>query len=188
MSRRGAPAIVQVVAVADNGVIGCDGTLPWRLKSDMAHFKAKTMGAPVLMGRKTYQSLPRAPLPGRTNIVVTRDKDFTAAGALVAPSIEAALEAARGDALRRASDIMIIGGAEIFDATLPVADRIELTRVHAAPAGDTYFPAPDPREWREVAREDRPAGPGDDASFSIMTYERAGAGGHASQSSIPDKA
>jgi len=166
------PAIVHVVAVAENGVIGRNGTLPWRLKSDMAHFRKTTMGAPVLMGRKTYQSLPRAPLPGRTNIVITRDKNFVAPGALVAPSVEAALDAARGDALRRGSDIMVIGGAEIFDATMPVTDRIALTRVHASPTGDTHFPDLDPGAWHEVARQDHPAGPGDDAAFSIRTYDR----------------
>lgn len=166
------PVIVQVVAVADNGVIGRNGTLPWRLKSDMAHFKRTTMNAPVVMGRKTYQSLPRAPLPGRTNIVVTRDKDFTAPGVLVATTLAAALDAARGDALRRGSDIMVIGGAEIFAATLPATGRIELTRVHASPQGDTYFAEPDPAVWREIARNDRPAGPDDDAPYSIRTYER----------------
>ena len=172
MTVTGSPTIVHVVAVAENGVIGRDGGMPWRLKSDMAHFRATTMAAPVLMGRKTYQSLPRAPLAGRTNIVITRDRNFIAPGAIVATSVAAALDVARGDALRRASDIMVIGGADIFAATLPMTDRIEFTRVHASPQGDTYFPKLAPEEWREVARRDLPAGPGDDAPFSIRTYER----------------
>jgi dihydrofolate reductase len=171
--RAASPALVQVVAVAENGVIGRDGALPWRLKSDMAHFRALTMGKPVVMGRKTYQSLQKKPLPGRTNIVVTRDISFTAPGALVATSLAAALDAARGDALRRSADgIMIIGGAEIFNATLPLTDRVELTRVHASPQGDTHFADLASSDWRDVAHHDYPAGPGDEATFSIHTYER----------------
>jgi dihydrofolate reductase len=166
------PAVVQVVAVAENGVIGRNGTLPWRLKSDMAHFRKVTMGKPVVMGRKTWQSLPKKPLPGRTNIVVTRDASFSATGALVATSVEAALAAARGDALRRGSDIAVIGGADIFSETLPLTDRVEFTRVHVSPAGDTYFADLPTASWRDVARRDHPAGPGDEAAFSIHTYER----------------
>src|SRR5690242_13541873 len=112
-------SIVLVVAVAENGVIGRNGALPWRLKSDMAYFRKVTMGKPVVMGRKTWDSLPRKPLPGRTNIVVTRDASFAAPGALVVTSVDAALIAARGDALRRGVDeIAVIGGNEIFAATL----------------------------------------------------------------------
>jgi dihydrofolate reductase len=167
------PALVLVVAVAENGVIGRRGALPWRLKSDMAHFKAVTMGTPMIMGRKTWDSLPKKPLPGRTNIVMTRDASFTAPGALVAASVERALDAARGDALRRgAGSISVIGGAEIFNATLPVADRIAFTRVHLAPAGDTFFPPLAAAEWREAGKHDHPAGPGDEAAFTILTYER----------------
>lgn len=173
MSAAAVPALVQVVAVAENGIIGRDGALPWRLKSDMAHFRALTMGKPVVMGRKTYQSLQKKPLPGRTNIVLTRDALFTAPGALVATSLEAALLAARGDALRRSVDsIMIIGGADIFNATLPLADRVEFTRVHASPEGDTRFAELPAADWREVAHRDYPAGPGDEAAFSIHTYAR----------------
>lgn len=172
MSEAVSPAIVQVVAVAENGVIGRGGDLPWRLKSDMAHFKALTTGKPVVMGRKTWQSLHKKPLPGRTNIVVTRDKDFSAPGALVATSVDAALAAARGDALRRGSDIAVIGGADIFNATLPKTDRVAFTRVHASPQGDTHFADLPASEWRETARRDHPAGPDDDAAFSILTFER----------------
>src|SRR5437763_12194709 len=107
--------IVIIAAIAENGVIGRGGTMPWRLKSDMRHFRSATMGKPVLMGRKTYLSLSIKPLPGRTNIVVSRDKNFAAPSVLVAPSLEAALEAARGDSLRRGADsIMIIGGADLY--------------------------------------------------------------------------
>ncbi len=167
------PSIVLVVAVAENGVIGRDGALPWRLKSDMAHFRALTMGKPVVMGRKTWATLSRKPLPGRTNIVITRNSAFTAAGALVVPSVSAALAVARGDALRRGADaIMVIGGGEIFSETLPLADRLELTCVHALPEGDATFPAFAEDEWHEIARQDHPAGPDDEASFSIMTYVR----------------
>ena len=165
--------VILVVAVAENGVIGRAGALPWRLKSDMAHFKARTIGKPVVMGRKTWDSLPRKPLPERTNIVISRDTGFAAAGALVAPTIGSALETARGDALRRGVDeIMVIGGSQIFALTLPLAARIEFTRVHARPDGDTVFQELAAGEWHEAARRDFPAGPDDETSFSILTYER----------------
>ncbi|MGZ5804827.1 MAG: dihydrofolate reductase [Xanthobacteraceae bacterium] len=167
------PRVVLVVAVAENGVIGSNGALPWRLKSDMAFFKSVTMNRPLLMGRKTWDSLPRKPLPGRTNVVLTRDASFAATGALVATSLEAALAAARGDALRRGVDeIAVIGGSDIFALTMPLADRIEFTRVHASPKGDTTFPELPAAMWREAARRDFPAGPNDDARFTILTYER----------------
>jgi dihydrofolate reductase len=165
--------IVLVVAVAENGVIGRNGTLPWRLKSDMVYFRKVTMGKPIVMGRKTWDSLPRKPLPGRTNIVVTRDASFTAAGALVVTSVDGALVAARGDALRRGTDeIAVIGGNEVFAATLPLADRVELTRVKLRPEGDVYFPELDSASWREVSSQDYKAGPEDDADFTILTYRR----------------
>jgi dihydrofolate reductase len=170
------PRIVLVVAVAENGVIGSHGTLPWRLKSDMAHFKDATLNRPVVMGRKTWESLPRKPLPGRTNIVLTRHKDFAAPGALVASSLDYALAAARGDALRRgAGEIAVIGGAEIFALTLPLADRLDFTRVHANPKGDTVFPDFPLSMWREAARREFPVAPGDEAAFTRISYER-GAG------------
>jgi dihydrofolate reductase len=165
--------VVLVVAVAENGVIGRNGALPWRSKSDMVQFRNITIGKPVVMGRKTWTSLPRKPLPGRTNIVVSRDAEFAAAGALVATTIEVALDAARADALRRGvDDIMVIGGSEIFAATLPLADRIELTRVHLKVTGDVVFPPLDAGTWQEVARRDCDAGPEDEANFSILTYQR----------------
>jgi dihydrofolate reductase len=164
--------IVIIAAVADNGVIGHGGVMPWRLKSDMQHFRALTAGKPVVMGRKTYLSLSIKPLPGRTNIVVTRDAGFTAPGVLVAPGLDAALEAARGDALRRGgAEIMVIGGAEIYAQAMPRASRLEITRIHARPEGDTHFPAID-AGWTEVARAAHPAGPNDDASYDLVSYRR----------------
>lgn len=163
--------IVIIAAVAENGVIGRGGTMPWRLKSDMKHFRALTMGKPVVMGRKTYESLHVKPLPGRTNIVVTRDAKFTAPGVLVAPSLEAALQAARGDALRRGGDaIMVIGGAELYAQAMPLAQRLEITQIHMQIEGDSSFPAIDPAIWREAARETRPAGPDDDAAYDFVSY------------------
>ena len=168
--------IVVIAAVADNGVIGRGGTMPWRLKSDMRHFRALTFGKPVVMGRKTYHSLQIKPLPGRTNIVVTRDKSFTAPGVLVAPSLDAALEAARGDAMRRGTDaIMIIGGADLYAQAMPFADRLEITQVHSRPEGDSLFPPIDPAVWREAAREAHPAGADDDAAYDFVSYLKANA-------------
>src|SRR5437868_4414333 len=167
--------IVLIAAVAENGVIGRGGTMPWRLKSDMRHLRTVTMGKPVVMGRKTYDSLHIKPLPGRTNIVVTRDKGFTAPGVLVAASLGAALEAARGDALRRGSDIMVIGGAQIYAQAMPHADRLEITQAHMQPEGDSLFPAIDPAMWREVAREAHPAGADDDAPYDFVSYLKVNA-------------
>jgi dihydrofolate reductase len=167
--------IVLIAAIADNGVIGRGGTMPWRLKSDMRHFRKLTMGKPVVMGRKTYESTQIKPLPNRTNIVVTRDKNFTAPGVLVAPSLDAALEASRGDALRRGADIMVIGGGDIYAQAMRVADRLEITQIHAALEGDSFFPAIDPAVWREAAREAHPAGPDDDAAYDFVSYLRANA-------------
>jgi dihydrofolate reductase len=164
--------IVFVVAAAENGVIGHANGLPWRLRSDLQHFRALTMGRPVVMGRKTFQSL-RRPLKGRTVIVVSRDASFAAPGILVAPDVERALLAARGDALRRGTDaIMIVGGAEIFAQTMPLATRIEFTLVHAKPQGDTVLPPLDPAIWREVKRSAHAPGPQDEAAFTFITYER----------------
>jgi dihydrofolate reductase len=165
--------IVLIAAVADNGVIGAGNTIPWRLKSDMLRFKAMTVGRPVVMGRKTYESFPRRPLPGRTNIVITRDGAFRADGAVVATSFESAGLVARGDALRRnVREIAIIGGAEIYTQFMSSVDRLEITEVHIRPEGDTRFPPVDATLWQEVTRERRPAGPDDSAEFSYVTYRR----------------
>ncbi len=164
--------VVLVAAVAENGVIGADGGMPWRLKSDLAHFRALTINKPVVMGRKTWQSIGR-PLPHRTNIVITRDPHFAAHGAIVVPSFEAALDAARKDAEARGTDeIMVIGGSDIFLAAMPLADRLEITHVHAAPAGDVRFPPIDPAVWTEVSRRRQPGGPDDSADFSVTAYLR----------------
>ena len=165
--------IVLIAAIADNGVIGAEGAIPWRQKSDMQRFKAMTMGRPIVMGRKTFVSFPRRPLPGRTNIVITRDADFRAGGAIVTRSINEALTIARGDALRRsAAEIAVIGGAEIYAQWMPFADRIDLTEVHASPAGDTRFAPIDATQWEEVSRADHPPGEDDSAPFSYVTYRR----------------
>jgi dihydrofolate reductase len=164
--------IVLVVAVAENGVIGASGAIPWRLKSDMARFKALTTGKPVVMGRKTFVSIGR-PLPGRTNIVVTRDLGFRADGVVVTHSFTDTMAIATGDALRRfATEIAVIGGAEIYAEWMDSADRLELTEVHARPDGDTRFPAVDETAWEEVARVRNPAGPHDSADFSYVTFRR----------------
>jgi dihydrofolate reductase len=165
-------AIVLLAAVADNGVIGRDNALPWRLSSDLKRFKSITMGKPVVMGRKTYASIGK-PLPGRTNIVASRDATFSAPGILVG-NLAAAMAAARGDALRRGTDeIVVIGGTDIFTQIMALADRLEITHVHARPAGDTFFPAIDAKLWRETERNQHPLGPKDEFPFSFATYVRA---------------
>jgi dihydrofolate reductase len=164
--------IVLLAAVAENGVIGRDNALPWRLSSDLRRFKLLTLGKPVVMGRRTFDSIGK-PLPDRANIVVTRDKSFRADGVKVAPSVEAALDVARDEARRRGvGEIAVIGGTEIFNQTMSLADRLEITHVHAKPAGDVFFPAIDPAHWRETARAEMPAGPRDEFGASFVTYER----------------
>src|SRR5271169_5386447 len=167
------PNITLVAAVSENGVIGRGNALPWRLKSDMQHFRAITMGKPVIMGRRTFLSIGK-PLAGRTNIVVSRDPAFAAPGILVASSLDAALAAACGDALRRqVGEIIIAGGADIYAQTMPLAARIAITYIHRAVEGDAYFPAIDGRNWHEIARDEQKAAAGDDAAFAYLTYERA---------------
>ena len=167
-----APQIVLLAAVAENGVIGRDNALPWRLKSDMAHFRSFTMNKPVVLGRKTYQSIGK-PLRGRTTIVVSRDTSFAAPGILVAPTLAAALAAARGDALRRNSAaIVVAGGGDIYMQAMPVATQLSITEVHKRVDGDARFPAIDPKSWREIARSDHEAAAGDEVSFAFVTYER----------------
>jgi dihydrofolate reductase len=164
--------IVLVVAVAENGVIGRDNAIPWRLKSDQQRLKAITLNKPVVMGRKTFESL-RRPLPGRTNIVVTRDPNYRAQGAVVTTSFENTRAVAHGDALRRfATEIAVIGGAEIYAQWMDSASRLEITEVHARPEGDTHLAAIDPAAWEEVARVRNPSGPDDSADFSYVTYRR----------------
>jgi dihydrofolate reductase len=163
---------VLIIAVADNGVIGAHGAIPWRLKTDQQRLKTMTMGKPVVMGRKTFISL-RRPLPGRTNIVVTRDAKFCSPGVVVTTSLADARAVARGDAMRRSVDeIAVIGGAEIYAQWMDDADRLEITEVHARPEGDTRFASIDRDIWQEVSRLRNPAGPDDSADFSYVTYRR----------------
>ena len=164
--------IVLLAAVSENGVIGRGNALPWRLKSDMLHFRARTMGKSVIFGRKTYGSIGK-PLKGRTTIVVTRDRAFVAPGVVVAPSLDAALTAARGDALRRnANAIFVAGGAEIYARALPLATRLDITYVDKRVDGDVHFPAIDPGVWQETARQQHQPGAEDEAPFAFVTYER----------------
>jgi dihydrofolate reductase len=161
-----------VVAVAKNGVIGRDGALPWRLSSDMKRFKAATMGKPVLMGRKTWESLPKKPLPGRPNIVLTRDADFRAEGAWVYTELSAMLAAARAMAeAAGVEEACVIGGAQLYAATLPLAGRIILTEVNLTPQGDARLDL-DLSQWREISREDVAAGLKDEADFVVRVLER----------------
>src|ERR1700754_2268837 len=166
------PEIVLIAAVAENGVIGSHGAIPWRLKSDMQRLKALTLGRPVVMGRKTFVSIGR-PLPGRTNIVVTRDPGYRAAGVVVTTSFAAARAVALGDALRRlATEIAVIGGAEIYAQWMESADRLEVTEVHAKPQGDTHLAPIDLKQWEEVARTSHVRTGDDTADFSYVTYRR----------------
>lgn len=166
-------ARVSIVAAMDpDRVIGRDGGLPWRLPEDLKRFRALTMGKPVVMGRKTFESIGR-PLDGRDNIVVTRNPSFKAEGIILVLDIDQALRVARELALGRGVDeIVVIGGAEIYTQVLPRADAIELTEVHDAPEGDTHMPPFEPGEWREVFRERHEAGPKDSANYSFVRLER----------------
>jgi dihydrofolate reductase len=166
------PEVVLIAAVAENGVIGRNNALPWHIRSDLQHFKRLTVGRPVVMGRKTYESIGK-PLKDRTNIVITRDPGYAAEGIVVAHSLDTAMQKARDDAKERGADsIAVIGGSGVFNETLPMADRLEITEVHASPEGDTFFPPIDTKNWRETARMRHPAAPQDDADISFITYER----------------
>ena len=139
----------------------------------MQRFRATTWGRPVVVGRKTYLSFTKRPLPGRTNIIVSRSDDFAAPGAIVAPSLTAGLAVARGDGLRRGADaVMVLGGADIYAQAMPLADRLEITHIHARCDGDAAFPAIDPAVWRETIRTAHAAGPEDDAGYDVVTYLR----------------
>ncbi len=159
--------------MGENGVIGRDGAMPWRLSSDLKRFRALTMGKPMIMGRKTYESIGR-PLEGRDSVVITRQRDFEAPGAHLAHSLGQAVELAAGLAAGCGADeIMIIGGAEIYGEALPLADRIYLTRVHGSPAGDAVFPAIEPARWREISRDRFPAGERDQYETTFIVLDRA---------------
>ncbi len=164
--------IALIAAVARNGVIGRDNQLLWRLKTDLRRFRDLTTGKPLVMGRKTFDSIGR-PLPNRDTIVVTRDPAFAAVGVEIARSLEQALALGRKAAERRGVDeIMIGGGGDIYAQTIGQADRLYLTEVALEPDGDAVFPLVDPSFWRETARRSFPAGPDDEAAFTFIDYVR----------------
>ena len=158
-----------MVAVSRNGVIGRAGGLPWHISSDLKRFKTITMGKPLIMGRKTWDSLPKKPLPARQNIVITRQKNFQAEGAVVVADAAEALAAAG-----EAEEICVIGGGEIYAMFFARAHRIYLTEVDVEVSGDTRFPAIDPNQWIETALEIHPLGPDDSASYVLRTLDRKG--------------
>ena len=158
--------IILVAAVAENGVIGVGNRLPWHLPADLKHFKAITLGKPIVMGRRTYESIGR-PLPGRRNIVVSRQPELEIAGCEVAGSLEEAIAVASGS-----EELMVIGGAQLFADALPIATRIELTRVHAPFEGDTYLPEIDSAEWREVEIEEHAPDEKNPYAYSFVALER----------------
>jgi dihydrofolate reductase len=160
------PAITLLVARAANGVIGRDNTLPWHLPADLQRFKALTMGKPILMGRRTFESIGRA-LPGRVNLVLTRDPAWRADGALTVHSLEEAYAQVRG-----ATELVVIGGADLFRLVMPLAKQIYLTEIHADIPGDTHFPPLAAQEWREVERSARPADARHEHAMTFLTLER----------------
>lgn len=168
----GAVPVVFLVAMGENGVIGRDGDMPWRLSTDLRRFKALTLGKPVIMGRRTFASIGR-PLPGRDIIVVTRQADFAVEGVTVAASPADAVAAARRIAAGSgAAEIVVAGGGEIYRALIGEASRLVITEVHARPEGDVRFPPIDAGVWREVAREGPVQGERDSAAMSFVEYER----------------
>jgi len=165
------PVVSIVIAVTENRVIGAGGDMPWRLPSDLKRFRALTMGKPIVMGRKTHESIGRA-LDGRDNIVVTRQSDYAPEGVRVVSSVEEALELGRALARKSGADeVVVIGGGEIYNQALPATQRIYLTEIHADIAGDTSFPELDPRVWREVHRERVPRDERDSADTSFVIFE-----------------
>ena len=160
------PAIELVVAVAENGIIGRNGDMPWRLPSDLKHFKQVTMGCPIIMGRLTWESIGR-PLPGRLNIVISRSICDVPDGVVVVATPEAGLQAAK-----QAETVMIIGGGQIYKLFEPQAQTVHLTQVHATPEGDTSFTLQQPDDWQETTRERFSAGENDSADYSFITLKR----------------
>jgi dihydrofolate reductase len=161
-----------IAAVAENGVIGAGNAIPWRLPSDFAFFKRTTMGKPLVMGRKTFESIGK-PLPGRTNIVVTRQQGYQPEGVLVIDSLAAALEHAQAIAVAdRAGEVMVAGGGEIYRDAMPLADRLYITHVAARPEGDTRFPAIDPAKWEVIDEPQVPPSDRDTADFRVKVYVR----------------
>ena len=164
--KRASPRVSVIAALAKNRVIGIENRLPWRLPEDLAHFKALTLGHPILMGRKTFESLGR-PLPGRTNIVITRNPDYRPEGALVAGSIPAALALCSD-----VDEVFFIGGAELYAQAIPLADRLYLTEVDADAEGDAWFPDYDRAAFDEIARTPQVGSRGEALRFDFVVYER----------------
>ncbi|OZI43005.1 dihydrofolate reductase [Bordetella genomosp. 4] len=158
------PRLTLVVAYSENRVIGRDNALPWKLPGDLAHFKRTTLGSPIIMGRKTWESLGR-PLPGRTNVVVSRNTEYAAPGAVVVPTLHAAVQAC-GDV----ADAYVIGGAQIYEQALSLAQRLIATEVHAVVEGDAFFPVLPAEQWHEISREPQPAENG--YAYDFVVYER----------------
>jgi len=156
-----------VVAASDNNVIGKDGGLPWHVSSDLKLFKEITLGKPVIMGRRTWESLPRKPLPGRRNIVITRNPDYVAEGAEIARSVDEALALCAGE-----PEVSIIGGGQVYEQAMSRTDRIYLTRIHLEVEGDTFLPDLPAEEWREVERRAFDKGERDDAAFTLVVLDR----------------
>ena len=156
-----------VVAASRNNVIGKDGGLPWHVSSDLKLFKEITMGKPVIMGRRTWESLPKKPLPGRRNIVITRNADYQADGAQIVGSVDEALAACAGE-----EEVSIIGGGQVYERAMDRTNRIYLTRIDLEVEGDTYLPELPDVEWREVSRSDYPKGERDDAAFTLIVLDR----------------
>jgi len=166
------PKLILIAARGANGCIGRDGRLPWRVKADLKRFKEMTRHKPVLMGRKTWESIGK-PLPGRDNLVLTRDPHFRAPGGFTYPSLEALLAAGRAMALAKGVDeVCVIGGAALYEATMPIADRLALTEIDLSPQGDAFFPDFDQTLWTETARETLPRGEQDDAMAVLRIFER----------------
>ena len=166
-----APTLAMIVAMARNRAIGVENTLPWRISGDLQFFKRTTLGKPVVMGRKTFESIGR-PLPGRQNIVITRNPDWRAEGVTAVSSLEAALEIAAGVAAEEgAQEVMVIGGAEIYRQALPLAERLYVTEVDAEVTGDAFFPVLD-GTWREASRDCYPASEKDEYNYCLVQYDR----------------
>ncbi|HCE39148.1 dihydrofolate reductase [Alloalcanivorax profundimaris] len=165
--------LAMMAAKASNNVIGRDNKLPWYLPNDLKYFKQVTLGKPIVMGRNTWESLKR-PLPGRTNIVISRQADYVAEGAKVVGTLDEALELAGHVAhIDGQDELVVIGGAQIYALALPRAERLYLTEVHADVPGDTYFPAVDAAQWREIGRDDFQAEGPNPYDYSFVVYERA---------------
>ena len=167
-----------IAAVATNHVIGAGQAMPWRLSSDLKRFKRLTTGKPLVMGRKTFESIGR-PLPDRPNVVISRHPSFSAEGVTVAPTLDAALrEAAESAVQLDDKEIIVIGGGQVYRDAIEMADRLYITHVDTAPSGDTYFPVIDPAIWRETAVESTNVGPRDTAATRFVVYERVASSGH----------